>query len=81
MLHLNGSKEPHSKLWGITGKGATPHRVTNGTAFIPPASWGVFSGDFYKDTLHKAKVAAVTANKTLGEWLEEAIREKIAKEG
>jgi S1-C subfamily serine protease len=42
------SKEPHSKLWGITGKGATPHRVTNGAAFIPPASWGVFSGDFYK---------------------------------
>ena len=34
-----------------------------------------------KDTLRKAKVAAVTANKTLGEWLEEAITEKIAKEG
>jgi len=24
--------------WGITGKGDTPHRVTNVAAFIPPAS-------------------------------------------
>lgn len=30
-----------------------------------------------KDILHQAKIASVTAKKTLGEWLEEAIREKI----
>ena len=27
--------------------------------------------------LHQARVAAVTANKTLGKWLEEAILDKI----
>jgi len=30
--------------------------------------------------LHQAKVAAVTRNKTLGEWLGEAILEKIERE-
>ena len=30
--------------------------------------------------LHRARVAAVTAKKTLGEWLEEAIGEKITRE-
>lgn len=34
----NNSKLPHSKLWGITEKGATPIQITDGTAFIPPAS-------------------------------------------
>ena len=34
-----------------------------------------------KDILHKAKVAAVTEKKTLGEWLEEAIKQKIEREG
>ena len=29
------------------------------------------------DILHKARVAAVTQKKTLGQWLEEAIVEKI----
>lgn len=29
---------------------------------------------------HRARVAAVTAKKTLGEWLEEAIGEKITRE-
>ena len=42
------SKVPHSKLWGITGKGAALPQVTNGAAFLPPASWGVSSGDFYE---------------------------------
>jgi predicted HicB family RNase H-like nuclease len=28
----------------------------------------------------KARIEAVTSNKTLGEWLEEAIEEKIARE-
>ena len=31
------------------------------------------------DVLHQAKVAAVTAKKTLGEWLEQAILEKIKR--
>ena len=31
------------------------------------------------ETLHQARVAAVSAKKTLGAWLEEAIQEKIAK--
>jgi predicted HicB family RNase H-like nuclease len=34
------------------------------------------------EILHQAKVEAVKARKTLGEWLEEAIQEKILrKEG
>lgn len=32
------------------------------------------------DILHQARVAAVTARKTLGQWLEEAIQEKIGRE-
>jgi len=30
--------------------------------------------------LHQAKVAAVTAKKTIGQWLGEAIKEKVKKE-
>jgi predicted HicB family RNase H-like nuclease len=33
-----------------------------------------------KETLRQAKIEAVRANKTLGKWLEEAIKEKIDKE-
>ncbi len=32
------------------------------------------------DTLHEARVEALRARKTLGEWLEEAIDEKIERE-
>jgi len=32
------------------------------------------------DVLHEAKVRAVIAKKTLGEWLEEAIKEKTKQE-
>ena len=32
------------------------------------------------EVLHQAKIAAVTAKRTLGEWLEEAIKEKILRE-
>ena len=32
------------------------------------------------DVLHQARIVAVTAKKTLGQWLEEAIREKIERE-
>jgi predicted HicB family RNase H-like nuclease len=32
------------------------------------------------EVLHQARVAAVTEKKTLGEWLEEAIKEKIERE-
>jgi len=32
------------------------------------------------DILHQARIAAVTEKKTLGQWLEEAIMEKIEKE-
>jgi len=30
--------------------------------------------------LRKAKIAAISVNKTLGQWLEEAIAEKIERE-
>jgi len=32
------------------------------------------------DILHQARVAAVTRKKTMGQWLEEAILEKIERE-
>ncbi len=32
------------------------------------------------EVLHQARIAAVTHKKTLGQWLEEAIVEKIEKE-
>ena len=32
------------------------------------------------DILHQARVAAITEKKTLGQWLEEAIAEKIDRE-
>jgi hypothetical protein len=32
-----------------------------------------------KEILHQAKIAAVTDNIPLGEWLEQAIKEKIAR--
>jgi len=32
------------------------------------------------EVLHKARIAAVTRKKTLGQWLEEAIVEKIERE-
>jgi len=32
------------------------------------------------DILHQARVAAVTQKKTLGQWLEEAIVEKVERE-
>jgi len=32
------------------------------------------------EVLHQARIAAVTQKKTLGQWLEEAIVEKIEKE-
>jgi len=32
------------------------------------------------DAVHQAKVAAVCVKKTLGQWLEEAIAEKIERE-
>lgn len=32
------------------------------------------------DILHQARVAAVSQKKTLGQWLEEAIMEKIERE-
>ena len=35
----------------------------------------------YEDAYHQARVAAVTSKKTIGQWLEEAISEKLAREG
>ena len=32
-------------------------------------------------SMHQARIAAVTDKKTLGRWLEEAIREKVEREG
>ena len=34
----------------------------------------------YEDAYHQARVAAVTSKKSLGQWLEEAISEKLAKD-
>ena len=34
----------------------------------------------YRDAYHEARVAAVISGKTVGVWLEEAIREKIGRE-
>ena len=34
----------------------------------------------YEDAYHQARVGAVTSKKSLGQWLEEAIREKLARE-
>jgi predicted HicB family RNase H-like nuclease len=33
-----------------------------------------------REVLHKARIASVTQRKTLGQWLEEAIVEKIERE-
>jgi predicted HicB family RNase H-like nuclease len=33
-----------------------------------------------REVLHQARIAAVTQKKTLGQWLEEAIVEKIERE-
>lgn len=33
-----------------------------------------------RDLLHQARIAAVTSRKTLGQWLEEAIQERIKRE-
>ena len=35
----------------------------------------------HPDAYHQARVAAVTSQKSLGQWLEEAISEKLAREG
>ena len=32
------------------------------------------------DVLHQARIAAVTVKKTLGQWLEQAIEEKIQRD-
>ncbi len=32
------------------------------------------------EVLHQARIAGITVRKTLGQWLEEAIREKIERE-
>ena len=34
----------------------------------------------YEDIYHQARVGAVTSKKSLGQWLEEAISEKLARE-
>ncbi len=34
----------------------------------------------YEDAYHQARVAAVTSKKSMGQWLEEAISEKLARE-
>ena len=34
----------------------------------------------YENAYHQARVGAVTSKKSLGQWLEEAISEKLAKE-
>ena len=34
----------------------------------------------HEDAYHQARIAAVTSKKSLGQWLEEAINEKLNKE-
>jgi predicted HicB family RNase H-like nuclease len=42
--------------------------------------WPTTSIRVNPEALHQARVAAVTQKKTLGQWLEEAIVEKIERE-
>ncbi len=42
--------------------------------------WPTTSIRVNPEVLHQARVAAVTRKKTLGQWLEEAIVEKIERE-
>jgi predicted HicB family RNase H-like nuclease len=42
--------------------------------------WPTTSIRVNPEVLHQARVAAVTQRKTLGQWLEEAIAEKIKSE-
>jgi predicted HicB family RNase H-like nuclease len=42
--------------------------------------WPTTSIRVNPEALHQARVAAVTQKKTLGQWLEEAIMEKIERE-
>ena len=44
------------------------------------SSWPTRSIRINPEALHKARVGAVAAKKTLGQWLEEAIQEKIERE-
>ncbi len=45
------------------------------------ARWPTYSIRINPEAVHDARVAALTARKALGEWLEEAIREKREREG
>ena len=45
-----------------------------------PRQWPNKSIRINPDAYHEARVAAVTSKKTLGEWLEDAIREKLARD-
>jgi len=42
--------------------------------------WPTVSIRMNPEVLHQARVAAVTQKRTLGEWLEEAIMEKVWRE-
>ena len=44
------------------------------------SSWPTRSIRINPEALHQARVAALTVRKTLGQWLEEAIQEKLARE-
>ena len=48
---------------GALGERESPHKITDKAAFIPPASWRVFSGNFYKKS---------SSNKTYSEKLNKA---------
>jgi predicted HicB family RNase H-like nuclease len=43
-------------------------------------TWPNISIRINPEALHRARVAAVTDKKTLGQWLEEAIAEKVRRE-
>jgi len=59
---------------------AYPHTISKIAAPPPPAAFLIsLPGPTYF-TYYEARVAAVTSRKSLGQWLEEAIREKLGRE-
>ena len=44
------------------------------------SGWPTRSIRINPEALHQARIAALTARRTLGQWLEEAIQEKLARE-
>ena len=50
------------------------------TGRAPNISLRINPGAYHPDAYHAARIEEVTARKTLGQWIEEAIRENIERE-